>query len=441
MTNFKTYKTLLSQFVKFKSISTDIKFAGEMEKTVLWLEKTFRSEGFKTKIWRPKTVNPIILAGYTVSAGAETVMIYGHYDVQPAESGGGWKSDPFSLSETKSRFFARGVIDNKGQVLIHIATIFDLIKAKRLKYNIKFLIEGNEETGNDELSKIMADHKKDLSCNVVIVSDGEMTNNKPTIEVSLRGGFNATLTFRTAKNTLHSGIWGGAVPNAAYELSKFLAGIFDKKNSLAFKEFYSGADGLTDSQIKNNKYLVKEGLDMAKLAGTKCLLTEDGLDLYTQTGLRPTIQITGFKAGYIGDGYANIIPPTAEARLNFRIVASQKPDVVAKTFEKYLRLNVPPYVRYDIQFNGLHGPVKVNTKNKYVDIAENAMTDIYKTKVNRKNVGGAIPFVGDVKKILGVDTVLIPLVNEDCNMHGDNENFRIDLTLKALEFSDKFFRT
>lgn len=435
---FEEYKKLLKEIVKFKSVSTDPQFKGEIEKMVLWLQNLFKTNGFNVKIWRSKKINPVVFASYKVSQKAETIMIYGHYDVQPAEKEDGWKGEPFELSESKTKLFARGVIDNKGQVLIHIATVIHLIKEKKLKYNINFMLEGNEETGNVSLGEIMAQHKKEVACDVVVVSDGEMTNNKPTIEVSLRGGFNCTLTYRTGKNTVHSGIWGGAIPNSAYELSKFIAKLYDQKNTLTYKDFYNGIDKITPDQVKNNKSLIKDGGDIASLAGVKQLLMEPNLDFYTQTGLRTTVQVTGLKAGYIGEGYANIVPPTSEARLNFRLAASQKASVIANSFEKFVKLNTPKYVDYKIEFDGLHDPVKVNVKNKYVALAETAMSEVYKTRVNRRNVGGAIPFVGDVKKILGVDTVLIPLVNEDCNMHGANENFDISLAKKALEFSRAF---
>ena len=183
---FEEYKKLLKEIVKFKSVSTDPQYKGEIEKMVSWLDGLFKTNGFNVKIWKSEKINPVVFASYKVSPKAETIMIYGHYDVQPAEIEDGWKGEPFELSESKTKLFARGVIDNKGQVLIHIATVFHLIKENKLKYNINFILEGNEETGNVSLGEIMKIHKKEVACDVVMVSDGELTNNKPTIEVSLR---------------------------------------------------------------------------------------------------------------------------------------------------------------------------------------------------------------------------------------------------------------
>lgn len=438
MTNFEDYKKLLNKFVSFKSISTDKKFLPEINKTATWLLELFKNAKFEVKKIESKNSNPVVFAKYIVDKKSKTLLIYGHYDVQPASKEDGWKGEPFELSSSKTKLFARGVVDNKGQILTHIFTALELIKSKNLKYNLIFLIEGNEETSNPDLPGIIRKYKKQFKCDTVIVSDGELTNNKPTIEVSLRGGFNAKLTYRTGKNNLHSGIFGGAVPNASLELSKFLNKLFKADGSISFPEFYKGADKITEAEKINNKRLSKEAVDIKENAGTYKLLISKGEDFYTKTGLIPTLQITGFKSGYIDSGFANIVPATAEVRLNFRIVTSQKPELVKKSFEKFVKENTPSFIKYELDFAGLHNPIKVNTKSEFVNETEKLLQKVYKSKVNRKNVGGAIPFVADCKEILGVDTLLIPLCNEDCNMHGANENFDINLIKKGLEFSNLF---
>ena len=219
---------------------------------------------------------------------------------------------------------------------------------------------------------------------------------------------------------------------------QFTSCVFNADNSIKYTEFYKRVDTISRPQLLNNKRLVREANDLAELAGVKILLGEKGVDFYTQTGLRPTIQITGLKVGYVDQGYANIVPAEAEVRLNFRIVASQKAEVIARNFEKFVKKTTPKFVDYELKFSGLHDPVKIDTENKYFDVVEKLLKKVYGSKVNRKNVGGAIPFVGEVKKILGVDTLMVPLCNEDCNMHGANENFDVDLVMKALEFSKEF---
>lgn len=432
---FEQYKKLLAEFVSFKSISTDPKYRDGIAKTVLWLKKQFLKNKFKVEVIKTKEANPVVFASYQTDDLLPTVLIYGHYDVQPAEKSDGWTNDPFSLSEKKGRLLARGVVDNKGQIVTHMFAAFNLIKKKKLKYNVKFLIEGNEETGNVALSKVMAKNKKKMKCDFVLVSDGELTNNNPTIDVSLRGGFNCMLTYITAKNNVHSGIFGGAIPSASYELSKFLSNLYDKNNSVSFSEFYDDLEKPTKKELENNKKLFEQSEDIKNLAGVKTLLTERGVDFFTQTGLRPTIQISGIKAGYGDEGFSNIVPANALAKLNFRLAPGQSANKMVKVFEKYVKANTPKYVDYKLYFEGLHDPVKVNIDNEYVVKIKKLLKNIYGSEPRFRNVGGAIPFVGDVKEILGVDTIMVPLVNEDCNMHGANENYDTNLAKKGIEFS------
>ncbi|MEK7470937.1 MAG: M20/M25/M40 family metallo-hydrolase [Patescibacteria group bacterium] len=439
MNNFKEYKKLLSEFVAFKSVSTDPKFLTEIDKTVAWLKSLLEKNGFNIEILKGKNSNPIIFADQTIKDNLlPTLLIYGHYDVQPAEKSDGWTKEPFDLVESKGKLIGRGVVDNKGQILAHIVTAIELIKTKKIAYNVKFLVEGNEETGNPDLASLMKKNKNKLACDILVVSDGELTNDKPTIEISLRGGFNCKLTFKTGKNNLHSGLAGGAVPNAAIELNRLLSKLYNSDGSVQFKDFYKNVDSVGKAQLVNNQRLQKQAKNITKLMGVKRLLMQNGKDFFTQTGLTPTIQITGIKSGYIDTGFANIVPADAEVRLNFRIVASQKAVDVANDFKKFVIANTPKYVDYNLTLNGFHNPIKVNTNNQYVAGAEKMLELVYGTRVNRKNVGGAIPFVGDVKHILGIDTLLIPFVNEDCNMHGTQENFDIELAKKALEFSNVF---
>jgi acetylornithine deacetylase/succinyl-diaminopimelate desuccinylase-like protein len=443
METYKLYCKLLSEFISYKSISTDLSYTSEINKTVLWLDKLFRFYKFKTQIWKTKSANPVVFASYSpfskINKSATTVLIYGHYDVQPADIVDGWKYDPFKLGEDKHRFYGRGVIDNKGQVLVHMSTIFHLIKIGRLNCNVKFMIEGNEETGNNNLSQLMSKNAKILKSDYVLISDGELTNNMPTLETSLRGGFNATLIYKTGKTNLHSGVWGGAVPNAANELTKLLSKIYDFNNAITIEHFNDGLDKLTKNELSNNINLEKQSGSLVKLAGVNKMLIEKGFDFYTATGLRPSIQITGFKSGYIDSGYSNIVPSTAEVRLNIRSAPSQISKNVINALKKFIKKHTPKYVKYDLSINNPHEPVKIDIQNKYLQNVRDILEKVYKQNVNYRNVGGAIPFVADVKTILGVDMVSVPLVNEDCNMHGTDENFDKKYLEKALIFSHELF--
>ena len=436
---YETYKTLLKEYISFKSISTDKKFAGEMTKTANWLVKTLKSYGFKAELWHGKVCNPIVYASYIVDPKLETILIYGHYDVQPAEKSDGWKSDPFTLTDNGKKLIARGIVDNKGQNLIHIVAIGELIRTKKLKYNVKFMIEGNEETANPEIPSIIKKYKKALASDHIIISDGEIQGNSPTIEASLRGGFSLTVTYTTAKSNLHSGLYGGAIPNAAHELTKLIASLYDKNNVVTIPNFYKGVTKPDKATLVRHKNMHGTGKEIMKTAGVTAITTEQGLDFYTQTGLRPTIQATGIKTGYIGDGYANIIPAQAEARLNVRVVSPQDPQKVYKLIETYIKNHAPKQVKVNITHTEFNQPISIDITAPKVEEVRELLRTAYKKEPVVKYVGGSIPIVADFKSLLAIDTMLVSLGNDDCNMHGLDENFTIDLIKKGLTFSTQFF--
>ncbi len=432
---YQDYLNKLAEFISFKSISTNPKYYGEMEKTVEWIKNILSDGGFDAQIWTAEDANPVVFASYVKDVNLPTMLIYGHYDVQPASVKDGWESEPFALRIGEKKLYGRGVVDNKGQILMHILTAVEAVKAGKLKYNVKFLVEGNEESGSGELYGIIKNKQKEMECDIVLISDGELTNGKPTIEVSLRGGFNVTLKYKTGKTNLHSGIFGGAIPNAGTEMSKFLSKLFNDDNSISYPDFYNDVDSILPEDLENNICLEKESENIAALAGVKRLLGEKNVDFFTLTGNKPTIQITGINTGYIGQGYANIVPAEAETRLNFRIVTSQKPEDVYEGFKKYVKENTPDYVEYSLSAGGFHEPIKVDSNNKFYEEAKIVLEKVYGQKINKKFVGGAIPVVADFKNAFNIDTLLIPLCNEDCNMHGIDENFDIELIHKGLEFS------
>ena len=413
-------------------------YKGEINKTVDWLTLILKEYGFTIEIWPGKVSNPVVFASLVVSPELPTVLVYGHYDVQPAALEDGWKSDPFELTTRNGRLYARGIVDNKGQNLTHIVTVGELHKAGKLAYNVKFFIEGNEETSNPEIPELVKKMKDKLTADHIMISDGEITGNSPTIETSLRGGFNMTVTLTTGTTNLHSGLFGGAVPSSSYELTKILSGLFDKNNKVTIAGFYNDTPNVS-AKVKGSNKKIQSEKDIRKIAGVKSLLTEKGMDFFTQTGLRPTIQITGIKTGYIGEGYANIVPAQAEVRLNVRLTGTQKPNLVFAQIVKYLKDNTPKYAKLDISRSDFSHPVFLNVDRPESMHVRKLLKQAYGKEPIVKYVGGGIPIVSDFKTILKKETLLVSLGNDDCNMHGLDENFKVDLVKKGLEFSRLFF--
>ncbi|MFA7285879.1 MAG: M20/M25/M40 family metallo-hydrolase [Candidatus Paceibacterota bacterium] len=436
---FEQYEALLSDYIAFKSISTDPAYKGEIQKTVNWLKTLFIKNKFSVQFIQGPNTNPVLLAEYYQPDDLETVLVYGHYDVQPADNDG-WISDPFTLTERDDRLYGRGVVDNKGQNLIHLVTIFDLIEKGELKYNIKFMLEGNEETGNQDMSDLVRQNAELLKADYYLVSDGEIVADIPTLEVSLRGGMNVKLSIQIAKNDFHSGLCGGAVPNPILFLADFVSKLKNTETGeVLITDFYDGVSDMTAEQLENLERMPSDS-EVIRMLGVKNLSSELGQTFYSQVGLRPTIEFTGFGSGYTGEGFQNIIPGKAEVRINFRFVAGQNIQRIYNNFLVRLRSLIPSYFEYIVEATKPYGPVVVNSDSVIAKNTLNLLSDSYGKYPIIKYVGGGIPIVLDFKDTLGKDTLLVSLGNEDCNMHGANENFELDLIKKGLKFSRSFFQ-
>lgn len=382
----KKYEKILRELVAIKSISADPSLKGEILKCVSKLEFLFKKLGFHVEILKGKD-NPVILAETPNQKGLETILVYGHYDVQPAED------NFFSLTKKSGRYFGRGTADNKGQVLLNILGVAKLLREKRLGYNVKFLIEGNEETGSPNLKKLIEQNKKKLECDCILISDGELEKgDRPALEASFRGVANVTLTLVTAPDEFHSGLFGGAVPNAALELSKLLS----KLNSL---------------KDKSNKSL----------------------------GLKSAIEITSITSGYQGTGFQNSIPGKAVAKINLRSTPTQNPAELVKELKKLISENTPKFAKAKLEFTESCMGATLDLNNKFSKRAEKILGEVYSQKPAAKHSGGTLPIVNDFKQILKVPQVMVPLANEDCGMHSASENITLKAVERGLKFSSRFF--
>ncbi|NBD73665.1 M20/M25/M40 family metallo-hydrolase [Patescibacteria group bacterium] len=424
MAQNNTYRTLLDEFIAFRSISTDPSCREEMTRTALWLKEQFASRGFQVDAIEGYG-NPIVVARYDAGR-EETVLIYGHYDVQPAEKADGWSGDPFAVRDDGERLYARGIVDNKGQVLVHIATVFDLIEKGALGHNVVFMIEGDEETGSDLLPQFLAEHRERLAADWALISDGETTAGRMTLELGFRGGFNATVTVTTSHTDLHSGLYGGATPSASWTLSHFLAGLHDDRNVVAIDHFYDDVDPIDEATRKKNQQLPFSEEEFKRLSGTRALKLPEGADFHSQVGLQPTVEITGVTSGYTGDGYKNAIPARATAKINFRLVARQDPRTIAEQFSEYARRVIPDYADVVVDVHGLHDSIKLPADDPHLARAAAVIEKVIGEPPLYKFCGGGLPIVAEIARTLAIPQVLLPLANEDCAMHGVEENFKKD---------------
>jgi len=438
MDNQRYYRELLEEVLKFKSISTDKQYVDGIESAVLWFESLFKSNGFEVVITRGYG-NPIVVAKKIIDGNLPTCLVYGHYDVQPADLSDGWISEPFLLTERDGRLYGRGVVDNKGQVLIHIATVLQLLKENKLNQNVKFMIEGDEETGSPLMEKFVKENKELLRANYSLISDGEMNIDAPVIEAGFRGGLNSTLTIRSAKADQHSGIFGGAIPNSAGIMANVLSRVVDESGKVLVPNFFDKVDPIEGKIKENNESLPFNDGDYMKVAGVNYLTKVDGVDVMSQVGLLPTIQITGLNSGYVGEGYRNSVPSITMAKLNFRLVKSQVPDKIIEQFRKYLEETIPSGVEWKWETTESYEGIKLDLNNEIVRKTDVILSEAYGKKVVYKFSGGGLPIVTLFSQELEMANVLVPLGNEDCGMHSVDENFDLRYLEKALEFSYNFF--
>lgn len=436
----QTYQALLQKFISFKTISNDTNMHVEMTNCVTWLKELFDNANFDTEIWSGYG-NDILFANYkSKKPSAKTILIYGHYDVQPADLTDGWDFEPFELHESEDRLFARGVIDDKGQLLIHIYTILELLNQNQsLDFNIKFFIEGDEETGSDKLESCIIHEKDKLTADIVIVSDGELRGiDNPTISGGYRGFLNMSIKILGLKNDLHSGIYGGLIPNPAIFLTKALSDLINQDNSLNLPGFYEGIVPLTSFEETATSENIPTFEEIYELTGTPFLVGELGYNYLRRTGFRPTLQISGIKAGFVEDGYKNIIPATAEVKLNIRLVEGQNESKIGRLLEDYFldRLN-DFHLAIDVREGA--NATKINFDNKYFPEIERCISNVYKIKPTINYSGGSLPVSGYLKKHITENLFFLNLANEDCNMHGVNENFHKRSLQLALSLSKELF--
>ena len=269
-----------------------------------------------------------------------------------------------------------------------------------------------------------------------------MLRNHPTIEMSLRGVFNTTLTIRTSNKDLHSGLYGGAVPNSAQIASEFISKLRNNSGLININGFYDNVDLPDEKFLELSKMIPLNNEEFSDLTGTKKALLEENQNFYSQTGLRPTLEVTGIQSGYTGVGYRNSVPAETVLKINFRLVPKQEPDEILEKFKKFTEKTLPDYVDYDFALpektEGTVKPIMLNHENKYTKKAIDLLEVIYQKKVLYDFNGATLPIVVDFVNILKTDMLMVALANEDCNMHAVDENFDLQSLEKALEFSNKF---
>ena len=415
-------------FLRFPSVSTDQKYADKVRDCANWVSQKLEKIGLESKVV-PTKGHPIVWARNKHRSGRPTVLLYGHYDVQPPDPLELWESPPFEPVLKNGYVFARGATDNKGQIFAHILGLQETIeKNKDLPVNLNVVIEGEEEVGSQNLGKFLTDNKDALKCDVVLVSDtGMIAPKTPTISYGLRGVTALEIKVTGPKMDLHSGIFGGAVANPATALARMLATLHDANGHIAVPGFYDDVVPLQDWEREMWKKLPIDA-DAEILGETKSpdLFGEKGFSTLERIWARPTAEINGMGSGYQGPGTKTVLPSHAMAKLTFRLVPNQSGDKIVDLVKKHLQKNLPPGVTAEM-VSGHSGPWYLTDANsKFMKAAQSALKKAFNKDVALIREGGSIPIVSDFRSILGVETLLIGLALANCRAHSPNENFPLE---------------
>src|SRR5437588_3793921 len=415
-------------FLRFPSVSTDKKYAANIRECADWLSKKLGAIGLESKVV-PTKGHPVVWARNKHKSGRPTVLIYGHYDVQPPDPLELWDSPPFEPVLKNGYVFARGATDNKGQILSHIIGIQEILqKDGDLPVNVDLVIEGEEEVGSQHLGKFLTDNRDTLKCDVVLVSDtGMIAAKTPTISYGLRGVAALEIKVTGPKMDLHSGIFGGAVANQAAALARILATLHDADGHIAVPGFYDDVVPLQDWEREAWKKLPIDA-DAEMLGETKApaLFGEKGFTTLERIWARPTAEVNGMGSGYQGPGTKTVLPSHAMAKLTFRLVPNQKGDAIVDLVKSHPQKNLSPGATLEM-VSGHSGPWYLTDANsKFMKAAQRALKKAFNKDVALIREGGSIPIVSDFRNILGVETLLIGLALQDCKAHSPNENFPLE---------------
>ncbi len=407
---------------------------------VRWKELLLLAGADKAELMATKG-NPVVYAEKMIDAAKPTVLVYGHYDVMPAEPLELWTSPAFEPEIRDGRIYARGADDDKGQSFMHLKAFEYLATNKLLTCNVKFLIEGEEEIGSVNLEDFCSENKELLACDTILVSDTSMLGaDTPSITTGLRGLAYWQLEVSAANRDLHSGIFGGAVANPINELTKLLAGLTNSDGKILIPGFYDKVEEVSTEERKLIAQIPFDEEQYKKNLGITEVFGEKGYSTLERTGIRPTLELCGIWGGYTGEGSKTVLPAKAFAKLSARLVPNQKHEEIMKLVSDYLHQIAPSYIELKvIPLHGAESYVCPIDSSAY-KAAEKAYEEVFGIRPLPVRRGGSIGVVPVFEKVLGVKPILMGFGLESDAIHSPNENFPLDLFFKGIQTITAFYK-
>lgn len=438
--NFDSYLGELKEYIRIPSISTLDTHKEKMVECANFVATQFKSAGMERIEIFPTKGHPLVYGEWIKQPGKPTVLIYGHYDVQPVDPIELWNSDPFEAKIEDGKIYARGANDNKGQNFVHLKAVeaFNRVTGS-LPVNVKFLFEGEEEIGSENLAEFLKTQQELLKCDCIMISDTSMyAPNVPTITYGLRGLLYMEVEVTAADRDLHSGSFGGAVANPINELAKMISKLHDKNGKVTIPNFYKNVPIPSKQERENFKKLKFSDKAYAKDLSVKELQGEKGFTTLERLWVRPTLDCNGIVGGFIDKGAKTVLPSKALAKISMRLVPNQEPEKIAKEFTKFFKAISPKSVTTEVRTLHYGSPAVAPLNSKGINAASIALTKAFGKKTVFTREGGSIPIVVDFMKQLKAPAVMMGLGLDSDNIHSPNEHFRLENFEKGL-YSAAYF--
>ena len=428
------FRSEVYDLLRIPSVSTDRDHVSDVRAAAEWLSSHMSSIGLESEIVETPR-HPIVLGEWRGAPEAPTVLVYGHYDVQPPDPVEEWTSPPFEPSERDGRFYARGSADDKGQLFMHLKAIeAHLSTAGALPVNVVFVAEGEEEIGSPNLVPFVEANRDRLACDLVVVSDTEMfAEHLPSLLFSLRGLSYFELRVQGARSDLHSGNYGGAVANPANALARIIASLHDDDGRVAMPGFYDDVVEWDEETLADIARLPHDDDEYRSELAVPELVGEKGFGTLERLWIRPTCDVNGLLSGYTGPGAKTVLPGKAMAKVSFRLVPNQDPARISELFRAHIAAVTPPGVTVEIE--EVHGgrPWKAKLEGPAIQAASEALTEAFATKPVKMGGGGSIPIVIDFEEHLQAPALLLGFSLPGCNLHAPDEWMGIYEFEKGIE--------
>ncbi len=442
--NQQRFLNELKELLRIPSVSTLPQHKQDVMRAADFVAAEMKRIGLEHVEVIPTENHPLVYGDWLKAPGKPTVLCYGHYDVQPPDPLEEWKSPPFEPTERNQNIYARGAVDDKGQMYMHLKAIESLMKAGhgKLPLNVRLIIEGEEEVGGESISKFVRTHPKRLKADVALISDTEMfAPELPTLCVGLRGMVYTEVEAKGAMTDLHSGIYGGAAPNPLEALARITSKLKDEHGKVLIPGFYDRVEKPSKDELKAWNSLPFDEEHYRKTeVGSKVLTGEEGYSVMERTWARPTLEVHGMPGGFVAAGAKTVIPARASAKISMRLVPEQRPDEIYKLYSDYVRSLAPRGIELNIRQWSLADPIVVKTENKFVRASSTAMREVFGKETVFIRSGGSIPIVADFEKVLKIPSVMMGFGLPDDNLHAPNEKFHIPTFYRGIESIIRFFQ-